>query len=317
MSLPLAASDLNEHLCPDVPRRLLVSSRGAGWNGLTLEQYEAAPGEKYQPPHRLHYLCLNLGERCDLWQQRDGQSRHHIQPYGDAVLMPAGYESHWKWTTPSSALYLLVEPELVSRTAAEIGSSAPELRNSFGASDLRLLHLALALKEEAQTGGANGPLFAQCLSTAVAAHLLTQYGSAPPAGAASTPGLSAPQIKRVTDHVRGNLSADLSLAGIAAVAHASPFHLARQFKRATGKTLHEFVLDCRVDAAKHLLSGGERSIGQIAGEVGFAQQSHLAAHFKRTTGLSPLAFRRRLRAERLGAERLGAHEFAQNAQECD
>ncbi len=297
----------SEQTCgDDKTRRVLVSSRGAGWNGLILEQSEAAPGEKYQPPQRLHYLCLNLGEQCDLWQQRDGRSRHHIQPYGDAVFMPAGYESRWKWTTPSHALYLLIEPQLISRTAAEIGHSAPELRNSFGTGDPRLLHLALALKEEAQTGGANGPLFAQCLSTAVAAHLLTQYGGVPPAAGTSAHGLSASQIKRVTDHIKGHLHSGLSLAEIAETVHLSPFHFARQFKRATGKTLHEFVLECRVEAAKRLLRRPELSVGQIAGEAGFAQQSHLAAHFKRATGLSPRAFRQRR-----------AQESAQNAHESD
>lgn len=291
MSLQPAVSDFNDRPCAgDTTRRVLLSSRGTGWDGLTLEQSEAAPGEKHQPAHRLHYLCLNLGERCDLWQQRDGQTRHHMQPYGDAVFMPAGYESRWKWTTSSSALYLLVEPQLISRTAAEIGSAAPELRNSFGASDPRLLHLALALKEEAQTSGANGPLFAQCLSTAVAAHLLTQYASMPRT-APSAHGLSASQLKRVTDHIKGHLHSDLSLAEIAETVHISPFHFARQFKRATGKTLHEFVLECRVDAAKRLLHHPDLSVGQVASQAGFAQQSHLAAHFRRATGLSPTAFR--------------------------
>ena len=270
-----------------------------------MQQGKAAPGEKSSPARPVHTLCLNLAERHDLWQHRDGQTQRHIQPYGEAIVMPAGRESRWRWTTPSHALYLLIEPQLVSRTAAEIGRSAPALRNSFGGSDPRLLHLALALKEEAQTGGANGPLFAQCLSTAVAAHLLTQYDSAPPA-APSAPGLSASQIKRVTDHIKEHLYSDLTLAGIAAVAHASPFHLARQFKRATGQTLHQFVVDCRLDAAKRLLSRSECTVGQIAAEVGFAQQSHLAAHFKRATGLSPLAFRQS-----------GKHESAQNAQEFD
>ncbi len=299
-------TEWSDQVCADdKTRRVLVSSRGMGWSGLALQQSEAAPGEKYQPPQRLHYLCLNIGERCDLWQQRDGQARRHIQPYGDAVFMPAGYESRWKWTTSSHALYLLIEPELVSRTANEIGNSTPELRNSFGASDPRLLHLALALKEEAQTGGTNGPLFAQCLSTAVAAHLLTQYGSGTRANPSAS-GLSASQVKRVTDHIKDHLDSGLSLAEIAQTVHISPFHLARQFKRATGRTLHQFVVDCRVDAAKRLLSRSERSVSQIAGEVGFAQQSHLAAHFKRATGLSPLAFRR-----------FGAHESAYNAQDFD
>jgi len=288
----------------------------AVWDGLALEQRHSAPGGADKPPMPVHFVYLNLGGQCDFWQQRDGRTRHHIQPYGNAVFMPAGCESRWKWRTSTTVLALLIEPELVRRTAAETGRPAPELVSSFGASDPRLLHLGLALKEEALTGGSNGPLFVQCLSTALAAHLLAHYSAA--ASPISTDptstghGLSAFQLARVTDYVRSNLGADLSLAEIAAVAHASPFHLARLFKRATGKTLHQFVIDCRVDAAKRLLNQDTLSVGQIAGEVGFAQQSHLAAHFKRVTGLSPLAFRRQL-----GMHQLGTHDSAYNAQEFD
>jgi len=280
----------------------------AVWDGLVLEQRHSAPGGADKPPMPVHFVYLNLGTDCDLWQQRDGQTRRYVQPYGDAVLMPAGCESRWEWRTPTTVLALLLEPELVRRAAAETGRPATELVNSFGTSDPRLLHLGLALKEEARTGGSSGSLFVQCLSTALAAHLLTQYSSsAPSAAATNIHGLSASQLARVTDYIRSNLSADLSLAGIAAVAYASPFHLARQFKRSTGKTLHQFVVDCRIDSAKRLLSRSECSVGQIAGQVGFAQQSHLAAHFKRATGLSPLAFRRQR----------GTHESAQNAHEFD
>lgn len=282
----------NEATCSETEtRRVLVSSRGAGWNDLTLEQREAAPGGKDQPPLPVHIVCLNLGEQCDLWQKRDGRTRRHVQPYGDAVLMPAGCASHWRWMTPARNLYLQIAPELIFRTAAEIGSRVPELTHSFGASDPRLLHLGLALKEEAQTGGGNGLLFAQCLSTAVAAHLLAHYASAPPT-VLSAHGLSASQMKRVTDHIKDHLHSGLSLAEIAETVHISPFHFARQFKRAMGKTLHEFVLECRVDAAKRLLRRPELSVGQVASQAGFSQQSHLAAHFRRVTGLSPAAFRR-------------------------
>lgn len=288
-----------------------TSTLQAGWDGLALEQRHSAPGGADKPPLPVHFVYLNLGEPCDFWQQRDGRTCRQIQPYGDAVFMPAGCESRWKWRMPTTVLALLLEPDLVRRTAAETGRPAPELIHSFGASDPRLLHLGLALKEEALTGGVSGPLFVQCLATALAAHLIAHYSAAAhpvPAGH----GLSGSQLARVTDYIHGNLCADLSLAEIAGVAHSSPFHLARQFKRATGKTLHQFVIDSRVEAARRLLSRSECSVGQIASEVGFSQQSHLAAHFKRVTGVSPLTFRRQL-----GMQKLKAHESAQNAQELD
>ena len=46
----------------------------------------------------------------------------------------------------------------------------------------------------------------------------------------------APRVHEVMDHVRQNLSSDLSLTELAAVAHFSPHHFHRIFKGVTGET---------------------------------------------------------------------------------
>lgn len=271
---------------------LLLSSPAAGWDGLTLEKHHFTPGERDTPARAEHLICLNLGERCDLWLSRGGRTRRVVQGPGEMLLMPSGEEGAARCTVPSEVLHLLVQPALIQRTAQEMGVRRTELVGIAEADDPRLRHLGLALSEEARTGGAGGPLFAECLSTALAAHLLTSYGTVPVRAVSAGNGLSAPQMRRVKDYVRGNLGAALSLPEVAAVAGVSPYHFARQYKRATGETVHAFVLRCRVEAAAHLLRRNALSVGQVAAEVGFAQQSHLAAHFKRAMGLSPLEYRR-------------------------
>ena len=284
---------LMEHFTEKSTERFL-SSEALGWKELRLEQQRVAPNEMDRPPLPEHFLCLNLEAECDFWQQRDGKSRRHRNQVGEMILMPAGQESRWRSRTATTTLHLLVQPEFLRRIARETGrGDRPEMVNCFGESDPQLLHLGLALKAEAETGGRNGLLFAECLFTAVAAHLLVHYNAVPKILVSpGVRGLSTAQVRRVTDYVRDNISSSLHLAEIAAVAQVSPFHFARLFKQATGKTPHGFVLECRVDAAGRLLRQNELSVGQIAGAVGFAQQSHLAAHFRRITGSSPTAFRR-------------------------
>ena len=236
-----------------------------------------------------------LEAACDFWQQRDGETRRHCNQIGETILMPAGQESRWRSRNATTTLHLLVQPEFIRRIALETGrGDMPEMVNCFGASDPQLLHLGLALKAEAETGGRNGLLFAECLSTAVAVHLLQQYSSPGRRIALQAPGLSPVQVRQVDEYVRENLSAGLSLGEIAGVVHLSPFHFARLWKQATGSTIHQFVIGCRIQAAKRLLRQDSLSIGQVASEVGFAQQSHLAGHFRRATGLSPTEFRRDL-----------------------
>ena len=43
---------------------------------------------------------------------------------------------------------------------------------------------------------------------------------------------------------------------MAAVAHLSPYHFARQFKAATGLPPHQYVIARRVERAKQLLQAG-------------------------------------------------------------
>lgn len=279
-----------------LPPSLLLSSRAAGWDGLTLEQYHFTPGQRETPPREEHLICLNLGERCPLWLSQAGRTRRVTQGPGETLLIPSGEAGAARCITSTKVLHLLIWPELVQRTAQEMGVSHTEIGGGAEINDPRLRHLGMALREEAWTGGASGSLFAQCLATALAAHLVTQYGTAANKAAPGEPpgGLSPARLRRVADYVQSSLNCPLSLAEIAAVAGVSPYHFARQYKRATGETVHAFVLRCRVEAAAHLLRRNTLSVGQVAAEVGFAQQSHLAAHFKRKMGLSPLAYRRQV-----------------------
>ena len=70
------------------------------------------------------------------------------------------------------------------------------------------------------------------------------------------------------------------------------FHFARQFKTATGHPPHDYLIRLRVDRAQELIRqrGREWTLAAIAHECGFADQSHMARHFKRVLGVSPGEF---------------------------
>jgi AraC family transcriptional regulator len=78
---------------------------------------------------------------------------------------------------------------------------------------------------------------------------------------------------------------------LAAVAHLSPYHFARQFRAATGLPPHQFVIARRVERAKQLLQGGDFTLAQVAARAGFSNQSVFTQHFKRLVGVTPGRFR--------------------------
>jgi methylphosphotriester-DNA--protein-cysteine methyltransferase len=58
-------------------------------------------------------------------------------------------------------------------------------------------------------------------------------------------------------------------------------------RKATGMPVHQYVIRRCVERAALLLREGKLPISQIAMELGFAHQSHLAMHMKRLLSVSP------------------------------
>jgi AraC-like DNA-binding protein len=87
-----------------------------------------------------------------------------------------------------------------------------------------------------------------------------------------------------------------SIADIAREVQISPFHFIRQFQAVFGVTPHQFRIQTRLDAAKHLLAMGHHSVTDVCMEVGFSSLGSFSALFTRRVGEAPSAYRRRVRA---------------------
>ncbi|MDA5140313.1 AraC family transcriptional regulator [Streptomyces sp. AD681] len=92
--------------------------------------------------------------------------------------------------------------------------------------------------------------------------------------------------------LRENLARDLALADIAAHAGMSTRTLIRRFREQTGSTPLQWLHRARVRQAQHLLETTEHSVERIAAQVGFGSPTAFRDRFKRTTGVSPHAYRR-------------------------
>ena len=100
-----------------------------------------------------------------------------------------------------------------------------------------------------------------------------------------------PALLRAWAYLIEHISDNTSLRSLAEVVGVSPFHLARCFRKAFGLPPHEFLVNARVEHARRLLARG-RSIAQVLGETGFADQSHLTRCFRSRVGLTPGRFQK-------------------------
>ncbi|MFK0115401.1 GlxA family transcriptional regulator [Streptomyces sp. NPDC090994] len=89
-----------------------------------------------------------------------------------------------------------------------------------------------------------------------------------------------------------NLDRDLTLNDIAARAGTSTRTLIRRFREQTGTTPLQWLHRARVRQAQHLLETTRHPVERIAAQVGFGSPTAFRERFKRTTGVSPHAYRR-------------------------
>jgi AraC family transcriptional regulator len=101
------------------------------------------------------------------------------------------------------------------------------------------------------------------------------------------------RLKKVQDFIEERLDRPIFLRDLASVAGLSRMHFAAQFRASTGVRPHDYVLQRRIERAKKLMLETDAQLVEIALEVGFQAQSHFSTTYKRLTGETPGAWRRR------------------------
>jgi len=104
-------------------------------------------------------------------------------------------------------------------------------------------------------------------------------------------GLPSYKLRRVMEFIEAHIDQPMPLERLAAAAAVSPFHFHRQFKRSTGMTPHQYIVQMRTERAKALLSGSDLPLAEVAAQSGFADQSHFTSTFRRTTSMTPRSYR--------------------------
>ena len=101
---------------------------------------------------------------------------------------------------------------------------------------------------------------------------------------------------------------EIDLEQAAATAEISPFHFLRLFANVLGVTPHQYLVRSRLRHAARLLADDDRSVTDVAYDVGFGDLSNFVRTFHRAAGVSPRKFREASRGMRkIFQERLALH----------
>ena len=96
---------------------------------------------------------------------------------------------------------------------------------------------------------------------------------------------------KAVNYIRENIYEQITLDDLANAAAISKFHFSRLFKEETGLTPLEYVVQTKINLAKTILSTTNRTIADIAMDLGFSSESSFINAFKKRTGISPNRFR--------------------------
>lgn len=213
------------------------------------------------------------------------------------ILVFSRFEEHSvRALTPEYRRYtLLISPEL-SRSDDEYLLSSILINRSSGFDHIIDLketsreaeHLMQAMAEEYSK---QCPMYDKILDSMFTQLLICLYRYRPDLFL-STENRNTEIVRELQSRFEKNYAEVFSLSTLAAEYHISASHLSHIFKNVTGYAPIEYLLSCRLSAAKRLLSSTDKSIKEIIDLCGFSDESNFSRTFKEKVGMTPTEFRK-------------------------
>jgi AraC-like DNA-binding protein len=226
------------------------------------------------------------------------QRQHYDVREGDVLLVPAGEphrvrrgEKVASWGigfcapcyAPSELAGLLDPFE-----RARAGSSA--VVHIAGARQAHFAALCREIERESRGSGAHVALAQKSLLALV----LVEVSRAAASTAAGQ--LGPTLVGDALRYIERNALTPISLRDVAAALGRSPSHVTTAVKRATGKSVGEWIISARLSEARNRLLHGDEMVEIIAERVGYADATHFIRLFRREHGVTPAAWRLAARA---------------------
>ncbi len=278
------------------PNQLVLDSAGLGWRDAYTSLTRESSWRATLPalPHVSLAYCVRRSAR--IRRRVDGSRTETAELLPRRFgMIPSDRSSTWEVDGDPEVQLVYLRRETIDELAVDEFGADPDavhVEPGLGFHDPVLEPLVGSLLDAARAGTrltASG-LWADHVVREIGIRLLRQHSNVDPS-AASRSDLSRSQLRATFDYIEANLTSDLSLTGLATAVGARPHRLARDFRDRTGTPLHQYVLARRVERAAQLLRSSDVAIALIAGECGFADQSHLTTAFRKRIGVTPAVFR--------------------------
>lgn len=231
-------------------------------------------------------FVVHLAGKPDVrFWDRDGWSESTTFP-GAATIVPAGRETRWLVDGELDVITFSLAPRDEKRTASRFNAM------HFAYSDPLGVALAEQILCELYRGSGIDSAYVESLVSTLTMHVANERSNSDRIRY-PTSGSSSFRIHKVMNVINKDPAGHHSLDELSDLAGVNKSHLCRVFKQSVGVTLHNYLLNARLDRARQLLARPDLSVAQVAELSGFLGASQFARAFRHHVNETPSSYRQR------------------------
>jgi AraC-like DNA-binding protein len=256
-------------------------------------EMEKAPA---YPPDQAVLICVSLtpsaiGQWKALYNGKSVGVTRAI-PFATTVLDLNCKMEMWV-RGPFDYLHYYLSSGLLERIALDNGvSPAFHLQEVFFVEDLVVAQMTKNILSPVEHGEPLDRLALDQIALVLGAHTLQAHCGAPKFAAGPRRKLEAWQKLRTEEMLRAHLEGNITVKELASACSLSESHFARCFRTSFGTSVHQRLIQLRIERAKDLLSRTSKSLVEVALLSGFCDQAAFTRSFSRMEHITSSHWRR-------------------------
>jgi AraC family transcriptional regulator len=194
---------------------------------------------------------------------------------------------------PFDYLHFYVSRNLLERIALDNAvASSFQLREVFFVEDLVVAQMTKNILSPVQHGEPLDRLELDQIATILGAHTLQAHCGAAKFAVPARRGLQPWQKLRTEEMLRAHLEGNITIQELADACSLSASHFGRCFRKSFGASVHQRLIQLRIEQAKELLLRTGKTLAEIALLSGFCDQAAFSRTFSRIEHVTPSRWRR-------------------------
>jgi AraC family transcriptional regulator len=194
---------------------------------------------------------------------------------------------------PFDYLHYYLSRDLLKRVALDNAvTSSFQLHEVFFVEDLVVAQMTKNILSAVEHGEPLDGLELDQIATVLGAHTLQTHCGAPQFTAPPRRGLEPWQKLRSVEMLRAHLEGNITIKELATACTLSASHFGRCFRQSVGTSVHQRLIQLRIEHAKDLLLRTNNTLAEIALLSGFCDQAAFSRTFSRVEHITPSRWRR-------------------------